>query len=230
LIILSRDGKTIEVCGKSIKKTYEGPDRFTKLQKLKSVYDLLKEKGVPNVDGIAMSYSDCGAVVFLEPKGMSVFPRNSRQVLDAVCCVLQALIVSPFKSVHHNIIIIPLKVMHEGPKPIFHRDIRWPNIIQHTDDPKKWFLIDWDDAVIPPTFAVTHLEKDYHAPALFSDDHGAEVDVWAVGLLIAQASQTILGFPADFRVLGITLQSKTLTALEALERVKALNPISEECL
>jgi hypothetical protein len=103
-----REGKVIEVCGKNIKKTFEGPERYAKLQRLKGAYDLLTAKVVPNVDSISASLADDthGAVVFLEPKGICVLPMNGRQLLEAVCCILEALVVSPFKSMYPNIMIV----------------------------------------------------------------------------------------------------------------------------
>jgi serine/threonine protein kinase len=178
---------------------------------------------VPNVDSISSFADDThGTVVFLEPKGICVIPMNSQQVLEAMCCILGALVVSLFKSMDCNTIIISLKVMHEEPKPIFHRDIRWANIIRHADDPTRWLLIDWEDAATPPTIAAMHLHKSSHAPTVFLDNHGPEVDVWAVGMLIIERSRDLLRLPSYFRVLGETLQSGTLSALEALERVKVL--------
>jgi len=95
------------VCGKNIKKTLEGPERYARLQKLKSTYDLLKAKAVPNVDSISLSFADeiHGAVAYLEPKGVSVLPVNTLEVFEAICCVLEALVVSLFKSMDPNIII-----------------------------------------------------------------------------------------------------------------------------
>ena len=147
---------------------------------------------------------------------------NSQQALEAVCCVLGALVVSLFKSMDCNIVIISLKVMHEEPKPIFHRDIRWANIIRRADDPIRWLLIGWEDATTPPTIAATHLHKSNHAPTVFLDNHGPEVDVWAVGMLIIGRSRDLFTLPSDFRVLGEALQSGTLSAIEALERVNIL--------
>jgi hypothetical protein len=88
--------------------TFEGPERYAKLRRLKGTYDLLMAKGVPNVDSISASFADDthDAVVFLEPKGLSVLPMNGRQLLEALCCVLEALVVSPFKFVEPDIIIV----------------------------------------------------------------------------------------------------------------------------
>ncbi|CAG8665089.1 2607_t:CDS:2, partial [Ambispora leptoticha] len=61
-----------------------------------------------------------------------------------------------------------LTVMHEAETPIFHRDIRWPNIIQLHGS--QWILIDWEDASSMPT----------RAPEVFKDDYKGEVDIWSV--------------------------------------------------
>ena len=64
--------------------------------------------------------------------------------------------------------------MHADPA-LFHRDIRWPNVLRSTQN-RSWFLIDFDDASMAPTFAATHLSRDNHHPGVFQDGHGAEVD------------------------------------------------------
>ena len=106
-----REGKVVELCGRNIKMTFEGPERYAKLRRLKGTYDLLMTKGVPNVDSISASFADDthNAVIFLEPKGLSVLPMNGRQLLEAVCCILEALVVSPFTSVDPNIMIVPFE-------------------------------------------------------------------------------------------------------------------------
>jgi len=48
------EGKIIEVCGKYIKKTFQGQERYAKLQRLKGTYDLLKAKAVPNFHHLQM--------------------------------------------------------------------------------------------------------------------------------------------------------------------------------
>ena len=59
--------------------------------------------------------------------------------------------------------------------------------MQSIADPNKWFLIDWEDAAIAPTKAAPNLRREIHAPQVFEDGHGAEVDIWGVGKLIATA-------------------------------------------
>ena len=63
------------------------------VEKLKNVYNVLKEKDVPNVDRLIHANNEDG-VVFLGPKGMSVEPNNPKELFEAVLCVLEALVVS----------------------------------------------------------------------------------------------------------------------------------------
>jgi hypothetical protein len=72
-----------------------------------------------------------------------------------------------------------LQVLHQAP-PLLHRDIRWPNIIRRLDNPQEWFLVDWEEAAGLPTKAPLHFSKEDHSPRIFSDGHGAEVDIWGV--------------------------------------------------
>jgi hypothetical protein len=92
--------------------------------------------------------------------------------------------------------------MHAGPKPLFHRDIRWQNIIRSASTRTKWFLVDWDDASTPPTKAAMHLNQNTHAPAVFEDNHGAEVDIWGTGKLIIDAALFALDIPAAMITVG----------------------------
>ena len=92
--------------------------------------------------------------------------------------------------------------MHGGAKPLFHRDIRGPNIVQRADDPSRWFLIDWDDAAVPTTSAAMHLNQNYHSSSVFRDGHAGEVDVWAVGKVMSKASRRLLGFPSNIVAVG----------------------------
>ena len=80
--------------GTNIKKTYKIPEELDwRVEKLKNVYNILTEKGVPNVDRLICANNQDG-VVYLGPKGMSVRPSNQKELLEAVICVLEALVVS----------------------------------------------------------------------------------------------------------------------------------------
>ena len=69
--------------------------------------------------------------------------------------------------------------------------------MQCTNDPRKWFLIDWEDAATRPTLAAKHLDKQCHSPAVFKDNHSPEVDIWSAGILIIECSRSFAGFPRD---------------------------------
>jgi serine/threonine protein kinase len=112
--------------------------------------------------------------------------------------------------------------MHTEPQPIFHRDIRWPNIVKRADDPTKWVLIDWEDAAAPPTLAAKHLDKNHHAPAVFKDNHGPEVDIWAVGMLILQSSRYFPSFPPDLLAVAKSMQSGKSNVLQSIETIRAI--------
>ncbi|KAG9294512.1 hypothetical protein G9A89_008622 [Geosiphon pyriformis] len=160
--------------------TYHGPDGEQCTQKLRNIYNMLKNEHVPNVDNLILSYTDNdhGCVAYLAPKGMSVRPNTQKELLEAIICVLEA-----------------LSVMHEAETPIFHRDIRWQNIIQLHGS--QWMLIDWDDASSMSTRAASHLERANHAPEVFNDYHKGEVDIWSAGKLIRDAAVWILDLSAD---------------------------------
>ncbi|KIK09119.1 hypothetical protein K443DRAFT_808 [Laccaria amethystina LaAM-08-1] len=169
----TRDGgKSIEYFSSHLRKTYgldnidDGKER---VKHLKAIYALLTLKGVPNVDRLKkaeIQHHVHGSYVDLEPRGNDAGPKSFLDVRNAVVCVLEA-----------------LKVAHADP-PVFHRDIRWPNIMQSHKDSSKWFLIDWEDASFAPTKGAPHLSKNEHSPNVYKDNHGADVDIWAVGRLI----------------------------------------------
>jgi len=115
--------------------------------------------------------------------------------------------------------------MHAAPEIVFHRDIRWPNIIRDAHDPLKWFLIDWDDAEQPPTRATKHLSPDSHSPNVFKDGHGAEVDIWGVGRLILDAGSFATGISQDFIQTGKgIMENEEMTAEQALIDLHQENP------
>jgi len=75
--------------------------------------------------------------------------------------------------------------MHAGPEPVFHRDIRKPNIIKCIDS-SEWFLIDFSEASKAPTSKVEHLAAASHSPMIRFDNHGAEVDIWGVAYYMSE--------------------------------------------
>jgi hypothetical protein len=108
--------------------------------------------------------------------------------------------------------------MHSDPNPLFHRDIRWPNIIRCASNSQKWFLIDWDDASLSPTKAAPHLQSRSHPPSVFQDNHGAEVDLWEVGMLLLDAT-VFARIPEDVLTVGEQLKAGTITTARDALRI-----------
>jgi hypothetical protein len=107
--------------------------------------------------------------------------------------------------------------MHADPTPIFHRDIRWQNVIQSASTRERWFLIDWDDASTSPTHAAMHLDRNTHSLFVFQDGHGAEVDIWGVGQLVMKFAPDI---SATFRAVGQRMIAGEIkTAHQALDEL-----------
>ena len=104
--------------------------------------------------------------------------------------------------------------MHAEP-PLFHRDICWPNVLWSMQN-KNWFLIDFDDASTAPTRAATHPSHSIHHPGVFRDGHGAEVDIWAVGRLILEATKWVVNISEELRSVGMNMVEGTMTAGQAL--------------
>jgi hypothetical protein len=88
IVFLCRDDKSVEVGLKSVKKTYRGDRGIERVRYLEDVYQALGRKHVPYVDRLIHSV---GATVYLEPKGIALRPRNEKELLESLVCVLQAL-------------------------------------------------------------------------------------------------------------------------------------------
>ena len=102
---------------------------------------------------------------------------------------------------------------------LFHRDIRWANVL--FSPPRRtassdWFLIDFDDASTAPTRAAMHLDASSHHPNVLSDGHGAEVDIWAVGKLILDSGLTLSD---KLTSLGHDMVKAHMSARDALARL-----------
>jgi len=98
------------------------------------------------------------------------------------------------------------QVLHKEPS-VFHRDLRWPNIVRRLDDQHRWFVIDWEDASAAPTQAQSHFDHETHSPKVYSDGHGPEVDIWGVGRLISQCGSLYIS--EKLRSLGEQMRSDT---------------------
>jgi hypothetical protein len=107
--------------------------------------------------------------------------------------------------------------MHSGPNPVYHRDIRDPNIIKRFDG-TGWFLIDWSDATTTPTRAVTHLIPSEHSPRVRQDGHGAEVDMWGVGRYLEDLTSRVtcgIAKPDEVKQMAMRWIADLTTSAEA---------------
>ncbi|TFK67602.1 hypothetical protein BDN72DRAFT_960918 [Pluteus cervinus] len=198
------DGSTIEFGETYVRKSYtqDREDGIDPIRHLEAVYELLVSKKVPNVDYLdkVVPVHPRGPYVQLKPIGLNNGPQTALDIRNAVVCILEA-----------------LKVAYAHP-PVFHRDIRWPNVIQSRQDLSKWFLIDWEDAASPPTKAAHHLNKVEHSQRVFEDGHGAEVDIWSVGRLL-NAAPVQMRHPALTQLGQKLMQGLLVNAEQALKEI-----------
>jgi len=199
-----REKKTIQVYSNTVVKTYTDGASHDRIDRLCAVYGFLSRKAVPYTDRLIHSKYSNGRV-FLAPRGRDVKPQSAQEVIDAIRCILETLVVS-----------------HAEPDSLFHRDIRWPNIVQNIQNRRQWILVNWEDADVTPTRAATHLDPINHAPSVQRDGHGAEVDLWAVGNLILGKGY-LPGMTQELLALGDKM-TKVATAKEALEDLDVLAP------
>ncbi|KAF9059376.1 hypothetical protein BDP27DRAFT_1341538 [Rhodocollybia butyracea] len=193
---------------KLVKKVYRCSDGLapiggsTRVEHLKTIYQLLKEADVPNTDSLVSAKDN---VVYLQPIGLAVAPSDIGQLKDCILCILDALI-----KVHEI--------------PVYHRDIRKENVLRCTDNESQWFLIDWEDASTTPTYAQPTFDRLTHGPTVLKDGHGPEVDIWGVGYLIKSSE---LNHPY-IQDLGdrICRDSLILTARQTRELVTAAFSVS----
>jgi len=113
--------------------------------------------------------------------------------------------------------------MHSSPDPVYHRDIRVPNIMK-TFDGQKWFLIDWSDASTAPTCGVTHLKESEHSPRVREDNHGAEVDIWGIAKYMEELASRVtcrIAQPQDVQQMARRWMTDLGTsAASALDEIK----------
>jgi len=111
------------------------------------------------------------------------------------------------------------------PKPIMHRDVRWPNIIRHYDEYLRFILIDFDYATFSPAdMPLEEFSESDHAPEMLIKKHNFKVDMWGVGNLVVSCNitgipQELLSFSTD---LCNSSPSKRPTASNALDRAKEM--------
>lgn len=89
-------GAVIKIGASAVEKKYTR-DGATRVNHLRNIYQLLHNKSVPNVDSILQFHIGRGrheSVVFLQPRGIDIFPRQAQEIIEAITCVLEALAVS----------------------------------------------------------------------------------------------------------------------------------------
>ncbi|KAG8770069.1 hypothetical protein FRC16_006458 [Serendipita sp. 398] len=203
-IAIERPGGVEVTIGAVVKKHFKNHGALNHVLHLNAIYGLLKEKKVPNTDELVEIVFNGDPYIMTKPVGVDCPPHTGAELFQAAISVLQA-----------------LKVMHAGPEPVYHRDIRRPNILKRQDQ-KGWFLIDWSDASTTPTKASMMLQKESHSPRVFKDNHGGEVDIWGVGLYLCD-SLSCCNPPRPKEIVGMAkrwMTDDTVTAAVALEELE----------
>jgi len=102
----------------------------------------LEEKQVPNVDVLHdYSLGQPYPYITVTPVGVDAILGSGFEAFNAIVCILQALKVCILSQLPLVISDSHVQVMHSGPCPVYHRDIRQPNILKKYDI-DDWFLID----------------------------------------------------------------------------------------
>ena len=83
--------------GGLVMKEFMTHDATQRISNLIKIYNLLKDKGVPNVDTLRSSE---GNRIFLSPEGLDVWPSSGSEAFNAMLCVLNAL------KVHYDISVL----------------------------------------------------------------------------------------------------------------------------
>ena len=171
----------VEITSTHVIKTFKHRNARMKVEHLETIYKLINDHSIPNTDRL-VHVKD--STIYLQPRGIASHPGVVEELRQCLKCILEALVVRIDISLIFETSAHLVLVAHQI--PLYHRDIRWENIIRRIEDESKWFLIDWEDAAMPPTSAAAQpfFTKETHSPAIFHDEHGPEVDIWAIGYLI----------------------------------------------
>jgi hypothetical protein len=178
-----RKGKVLSFSPDSVIKRFTAISD-TDYQRMSQVYDAIK--GIDYcIQSIRQSRKrthdemEAGASFMFERVGIESKPQNQLQLVNALRCVLTALV-----------------GLHK--KGFIHRDLRWPNVLLHASG--YWTLIDFDDAVAAPASDTSagHLSRESHALEMFDrKTHSFPVDVWGVGHLIVTSGVGITNLLLD---------------------------------
>jgi hypothetical protein len=93
--MIYRSGVVIELGSSAVRKTYPGQSGRARITHLKTIYELLAHKSVPNVDSLYLHKLNdpTRGIVYLQPRGLNAYPKFAQDVVDAIVCVLEALVV-----------------------------------------------------------------------------------------------------------------------------------------
>ncbi|KAF0421095.1 serine/threonine protein kinase [Gigaspora margarita] len=200
--IMRTNGTVIEL-GYAVKKKFADEKQ---VKHLKEIYGMLCVNNVRFSDELEHSSTHS---VNLAPRGEQREPKDLKELLQALICILTCL---------------KVEGMHEiKPKPIMHRDIRWPNIIRHYGEYQRFILIDFDYANYSPSDEpLKEFSESDHAPEILTKGHDFKVDIWGIGNLIGSCNVT--GIPPELSSFSTDLcksnPNKRPTASVALDRVK----------
>jgi hypothetical protein len=82
---------TVELAGRHIIKAYDCPESTERVEKLVDTYKLLQTKAVPNTDHLEDASENR---IMLLPRGVDNMPKSEQELVDAIVCILEALVVS----------------------------------------------------------------------------------------------------------------------------------------
>src|ERR1700722_27471 len=150
---------------------------------VQNIYHQLKEKAVPHVDTLIHVVDSS---IYIEPKGIAVRPSNEKELLKALVCVLSALVVC---SVYFEVVAC-----------IFTSHYRFSTdhqcyYIETSDGPMFFGVLMiplCGFSLIGTMLPVPIMSQQFvwirqiTHPA-FMDNHGGEVDIWGVGMLIVES-------------------------------------------
>lgn len=93
LDILDREGGDVMMTiGAVVRKQFLSQDAIQRVSHLIEIYQILKDKNVPNVDCLdSFNTNTNPPEVFLSPVGISGGPATGEEIFGAVVCVLRAL-------------------------------------------------------------------------------------------------------------------------------------------
>ena len=94
-------------------------------------------------------------------------------------------------------------------------------------DSDEWFLIDWSDASTVPTCTARHMKACEHSPRVHEDNHGADVDIWGMGLYMEELASHVIRNIANPDAIkrmahGWMANSTTMTAADALHEIMVI--------